>query len=75
MSENVKLDLRLSRKLLLLLNQALEIGLLQSGEAGGTLAFFPKEAIGELRALMGEGLEKAQLKELYEKLKGFQQAK
>jgi len=72
MNENVKIDLKVSRKQVLLLCAALESGLLQkSEETAGMLSAMPEEAESELKQFVGECLEKAGLTELKQKLRSF----
>ncbi|MNE34568.1 hypothetical protein [Solitalea canadensis] len=71
MSEQVKIDLRVSRKQVLLLSQVIERGLsIKPGENEFTfLDVVSKESAVELASLAGDCLEKAGLTELSKKLK------
>jgi len=73
MNETVKLDLRISRKQVLLLAQVIERGLkeAQLNPVGVALAA-SKEEITELLSISGDCLEKAGLTELRKKLVAFQ---
>ena len=70
MNETVKIDLRISRKNILLLNHVIERGLVikESEKNGELLASVPEENLEELRAIADEYLQKAGLIELKEKL-------
>lgn len=70
MSEVVKIDLKISRKNVLLLNGVIERGLsAEADEKSGLLANVPKEDLQELKILADEALQKAGLVELSEKLR------
>lgn len=70
MGEVVKIDLKMSRKNVLLLNQVIELGIAAKGEdKSGLLGSVPEEDLVELRNLAGDCLTKAGLNELNEKLK------
>ncbi len=73
MSEAVKIDIKVSRKTVLLLNNVIERGLtVKDGEQGqGLPELIPKESIDELKLFSEECLSKAGLKELSEKMKGL----
>ncbi len=70
MSETVKIDLKISRKNVLLLSSVIERGLsIKDGEKPSDLLnSVPPENLQELKALAGECLHKAGLIELSEKL-------
>ena len=70
MGEAVRIDAKISRKSILLLNSVIEKGLSEPG--AGLLEMAPKESIAELQAFSEECLGKAGLKELSEKMKGLQ---
>jgi len=73
MNEAVKVDLKISRKTVLMLGSVLERGL-SSKDADalpGLIDVVPKEMVEELRTIAGECLQKAGLTELSEKLKGL----
>lgn len=72
MNEAVKVDVKISRKTVLLLNNVIERGLdVKEGESSGILELIPKDAIEELQNFSIECLNKAGLKELSEKLSGL----
>ena len=73
MNEAVKIDVRINRKTVLLLNSVIERGLTaKDGEQSqGLLALIPKETAEELRQFSGECLKKAGLTELSEKMKSL----
>jgi len=71
MNEMVKIDLRISRRNVLLLNSVIERGLaVKHGDDKGSnlLDTVPKDILQELSAFSGECLKKAGLTELSEKL-------
>ena len=70
MNETVKIDLKISRKNVLLLNQVIERGLSDRDDEKtiGLLGNVPKETLEELRSLADDCLQKAGLTELSEKL-------
>lgn len=70
MSEQVKVDLRISRKQVLLLSNTIRQGLAaKEGMAYDLLSVLPKESVEELSRIADEILEKAGLTALYSKLK------
>lgn|GEM_PF-171853 len=74
MNETVKIDLKVSRKTVLLLSSALEKGLQssQTGQSGSVLPeFAEKESLSELEGIITDCLQKAGLSALYEKLKNL----
>lgn len=73
MNEMVKIDLKISRKNVLLLSNVLESGLKKMGEDGeaGLLSKLPKETFAELNQIATDCLQKAGLAELNEKLKSL----
>ena len=76
MNEAVRIDLRISRKNVLLLTHVIEQGLNEKGEGKGVLfASAPEEARQELKELANDFLQKAGLVELSEKLKAIATAK
>lgn len=76
MNEAVKIDLRISRKNVLLLTHVIEQGLSEKGEGkGGMFASAPEEARQELKDLASDFLNKAGLVELSEKLKALSSGK
>jgi hypothetical protein len=70
MNETVKIDLRISRKNVLLLNSVIERGLLAKDDdkSSNLLKSVPQETLQELRTLATDCLQKAGLIELSEKL-------
>lgn len=70
MNEGVKIDLRLSRKNILLLSQIIQKGLTEGGsdKEVSVLSFSSKQSLEELAALPAEILSKAGLTEMNEKL-------
>lgn len=72
MNDQVRLNLQISRKVVLLLSQILESGLKAAKDSpNSVLAFFPENANEELRAMIDELLQKAGLTELSAKLKDY----
>lgn len=73
MNEVVKIDLRISRKNVLLLNQVIERGLSAKGDDTSPILLgnVPEESLLELKNLSEECLQKAGLIELSEKLKAL----
>jgi hypothetical protein len=71
MNEAVKVDVKISRKTVLLLNSVIERGLSKDSEQSGLLELVPNESIDELKAFSEECLSKAGLKELSEKMKNL----
>lgn len=73
MNEVVKIDLKISRKNVLLLNQVIERGLSNKDDdkSVGLLGNVPEESLLELKNLSEECLQKAGLIELSEKLKAL----
>ncbi|GLU56250.1 hypothetical protein [Dyadobacter frigoris] len=72
MSENVKINLSVSRKTVLLLTQTIEKGLqaFQMNEQGSNFSEFAgKQSLAELDGIISDCLQKAGLTELNEKLK------
>lgn len=70
MNETVKIDLRISRKNVLLLNSVIERGLamMDDEKSSNLLKSIPEEAQKELRTLGSDCLQKAGLTSLSEKL-------
>lgn len=74
MNEMVRIDLKPSRKLVLLLQQVVERGLkAETGE--GLVEAVPADDLTELRNLVASCLEKAGLTDVATKLKAIQQLK
>jgi hypothetical protein len=74
MSETVKIDLRVSRKTVLLLSRAIERGmqLLQTDQPGWVpTEFAGKESVSALEGIVSDCLQKAGLSALHEKLKNL----
>ena len=73
MNETVKIDLKISRKNVLLLNSVIERGLANTEDdaSSGLLGIIPEDTLQELRSLADDCLKKAGLIELSEKLKSF----
>jgi len=70
MNESVKIDVKINRKTVLLLNSVIERGLnIKDGDEKGLLELIPKETVDELKTFSEECLNKAGLKELSEKMK------
>jgi len=71
MNENVKMDVKMPRKTVLLLHALIETGLNGKGEeqADGILQIISPEMKEEIAALANDWLERAGLKEVCEKLK------
>jgi hypothetical protein len=73
MNEAVKIDVKINRKTVLLLNSVIEGSLGQDGEAAlELLKLVPSEDTEELKTFADECLKKAGLKELSEKMKTLQ---
>lgn len=77
MNEVVKIDLKISRKNVLLLNQVIERGLSAKDDDKSSvlLGNVPEESLLELKNLSEECLQKAGLIELSEKLKALSRDK
>ena len=75
MSEIVKIDLKISRKNVLLLNHVIERGLILRADTDDSdlLQSVPTEYLEELRVLATDCLQKSGLTELSEKLSNFNQ--
>lgn len=72
MNEAVKLDVKINRKTVLLLNSIIERSLVKDGEqTQGLLELIPQESIEELQQFSEECLKKAGLTELSEKIKNL----
>lgn len=69
MNEAVKIDLKISRKAILLLSSLIESGAGDDGNVPGLLGLIPPEDREELKSFGDECLKKAGLKELSEKIK------
>jgi hypothetical protein len=68
MNEMVKIDLKISRKNVLLLNHVIERGMTLENETSGLLGGLSKEGFSELKKVSEECLQKAGLVELNQKL-------
>lgn len=77
MNEVVKIDLKISRKNVLLLNHVIARGLSATGEekVGNLLGIVPKENLADLHSIADDCLQKAGLVELSEKLNGLSVSK
>jgi hypothetical protein len=77
MNEVVKIDLKISRKNVLLLNQVIERGLSAKDDdkSSALLGNVPEESLLELKNLSEDCLQKAGLIELSEKLKALSRDK
>lgn len=73
MNDTVTIDLKISRKNVLLLNRVIERGLTikQDDKPSSMLEVVPQDALQELTTLADDCLKKAGLTELSEKLKSF----
>jgi hypoxanthine-guanine phosphoribosyltransferase len=73
MNETVKIDLKISRRNVLLLNRVIERGLTlkQDDKSTNLLDIMPEDTLQELTLLADDCLKKAGLIELSEKLKSF----
>lgn len=72
MNEAVKIDVKINRKTVLLLNSILENGLSKDGvQASELLELVPEEDLSELKAFGEECLKKAGLLALSEKMKSL----
>lgn len=72
MNEPVKVDVKMNRKTVLLLNSVIEAGLNQGGEAPELLKLVAAEDVAKLREFADDCLIKAGLKELSDKMKALQ---
>lgn len=76
MNEAVRIDLRISRKNVLLLTHVIEQGLSEKGENKGSMfALAPEGDKQELKDISNDFLQKAGLVELSEKLKALAASK
>jgi len=78
MNETVKIDLKISRRNVLLLNSVIERGLTvkdSDDKSSNLLDIVPKETLQELSSLSDDCLKKAGLTELSEKLNGLRSTK
>ena len=75
MNETVKIDLRISRRNVLLLNRVIERGLTVKGDdkSSNILSAVPEDVLNELTLFAEDCLKKAGLTELSEKLKSFKE--
>lgn len=72
MNEAVKIDVKMNRKTVLLLNSVIEVGLDQKGEGQELLKLVPAEDVAKLKEFADDCLAKAGLKELNDKMKLLQ---
>jgi hypothetical protein len=75
MNDTVKIDLKISRKNVLLLNRVIERGLTlkQDDKSSNLLDIVPEDTLQELTSLADDCLKKAGITELSEKLKSLKQ--
>jgi hypothetical protein len=71
MSEPVKIDLKISRKNVLLLSHFIERGLLLEKDEGSLMASIAEEELAELKNVSQDCLQKAGLVELNQRLLTF----
>jgi hypothetical protein len=72
MNDTVKVDLKVSRKEILVLCQAIKEGIIvENGMVKILLSPLPKESAGQISAIADDFLDKAGLSGLYGKLKGL----
>lgn len=71
MNEAVKIDVKMSRKTVLLLNSIIEVSLNSEGEKPELINLVPADDVEKLKDFAGDCLDKAGLKELSEKMKGL----
>ena len=73
MTEKCKIILMLTRQNILLLSRLIEAGLLTEEQKleDEIISAFPKESIGEIKAIYEEILKKGDLTEFYERLKSL----
>ncbi|OOG66783.1 hypothetical protein [Flavobacterium sp. A45] len=74
MNEVVKIDLKISRKNVLLLNHVIERGLELESDTPGLLGSLSEDGLSELRNVSEECLQKAGLVELNQKLTTLSEA-
>lgn len=77
MNDHVKIDLKISRKNILLLSIVIERGLIvkEDDKSQSLLSSVSKETLQQLKDFAGECLQKAGLVELHEKLHGLNAGK
>lgn len=68
MNEMVKIDLKISRKNVLLLHHVIERGMTVENDVSGILGSLSKEGLSELKNVAEECLQKAGIVELNQKL-------
>ena len=68
MNEMVKIDLKISRKNVLLLHHVIERGITIENDVSGVLGSLSKEGLSELKNVAEECLQKAGIVELNQKL-------
>ena len=69
MNEVVKIDVKMDRKTVLLLNSLIEAGINPNGESQELLKLVPADNLTRLKEFADDCLSKAGLKELSEKMK------
>lgn len=73
MNDEVKINLRITRKNVLLLSKIMENGLLKNGTEGdGLLSIINGNALEEIKAITGDILTKAGLTETYNRINALQ---
>ncbi|WP_429263377.1 hypothetical protein [Mucilaginibacter sp. 3215] len=72
MNEVVKIDVKMSRKTVLLLNSVIEGGISDDNERQELLKLVPEEDLAKLKEFAEDCLGKAGLKELSEKMKSLE---
>lgn len=74
MSETVKIDLKISRKNVLLLSHFIEQGLLLEKDDSNLMGIVSEESLKDMKNISEECLQKASLVELNEKLQSLSKA-
>jgi len=72
MNEAVKIDFKMDRKTVLLLNGVIEAGINPNGDSQELLKLVPADNLAKLKEFAEDCLSKAGLKELSEKMKALQ---
>lgn len=75
MNEAVKIDVKMNRKTVLLLNSVIEMGLDKKGDDQELIKLVSPEDIAKLKEFSDDCLNKAGLKELSEKMRAIQSGK
>lgn len=71
MNEAVKIDVKMERKIILLLNGLIEAGINPGGDSQELLKLVPADSLTKLKEFADDCLNKAGLKELSEKMKSL----